>query len=594
MSNDRRQKYSGGAVASPIKNKDLKIDVKFDITELDLMCSYILSENRSIRRGNIINMRNLFLIIDMANYGNDQERLTRINFINKGIEARLQYNLTTTDMIFNHICGGFGSGIPNTFRQLNNSEVQWVNTTVSETLKYSIIYNDVDEGLSLLQRFKATDYANRGQIVNQIENWINRLQVKFRRSRANNSEDLTFSLTGENYIQAMQETYRQLTSPSNRLIFGTQALNMLTGGGVEATRVYTLLGLPGEGKSSTLIDMAIEIKRYNTNYKCADPTKRPCVVLLIMENSIKETVQRIFSMCVGTDMTNYSEEEITEILRTQGNLTVSNNDPIDLIVTFKPNLSEDTSYLYTLCEDLEDEGYEVICMLQDYIKRIRSVEGTYNGDLRLQLGAVINEFKVFATLKNIPVITASQLNRTATQSVDEARIKNKADLVRLIGRSNVGESNLILENSDWIALIAPEYDKDKNKYLGIQRVKSRYYIPGDFYIAYIPYIKNTIKFVEDIYSPVPVHKSTMRDEVSLNTGINGQGIVNEVRDFTQFNDVKLPTNDVSNMFANASGIAAFNIRHTSCNCVYSLSPPTSRLLLNKDSQMKEMCHIVSR
>lgn len=595
MESNRRQKYSGGVAASPVKNKNLKIDVKFDITELDLMCSYILSENRSIRRGNIINLRNLFLIMDISNYGNDQERLGRIEFITKGIEARLDYNLTTTDMIFNHIYGGFGSGNQNSFRELNNSEVEWVNTSVSEILKYSVIYNDVDEGLALLQKFKATDYANRGIIVSQIEDWVTRLQVKFRRSRANNSEDLTFSLTGENYIQSMQATYRQLTSPSNRLIFGTQALNILTGGGVEATRVYTLLGLPGEGKSSTLIDMAIELKRYNKNYVCADPTKRPCVVLLVMENSIKETVQRIFSMCVGADMTNYSEDEFMDVLKTQGGLHVSDGDPIDLIVKFRPNLSEDTSYLYTLCEDLEDEGYEVICMIQDYIKRIKSVDGSYNGDLRLQLGAVINEFKVFATLKNIPVITASQLNRTATASIDEARIKNKADLVRLIGRSNVGESNLIIENSDWIALIAPEFDKDSNKYLGMQRVKSRYYIPGDIYTVYIPYINNTIKFVEDIYSPVPVHKTTMREEVALNTGINtGQGIVNEVRDFTQFNDVRLPTNDVSNMFANASGIATFNIEHSSFGYC-SQSPPKTLIHITTEPRiLKEMCHKVSR
>lgn len=572
---NRRQKYINN---TPVKNNNLKIDVKFDITELDLMCSYIISENRSIHRGNIINMRNLFLIINMDNYVNDQERLARFSFINKGIEARLIYNLTTTDMIFSHICGGFGSTESNTFRQLNNSEVEWVSTTISETLKYSIIYNDVDDGLALLTKFKATDYINRGQVVKEIEQWINNMQVKFRRSKADNAQDVTFSLIGDNYTQSMLETYRQLSSPSNKLVFGTQALNALTGGGVEAGRVYTLLGLPGEGKSSTLIDMAIQIKRYNRNYICSDPTKRPCVVLLVMENSIKETVQRIFSMCVGRDMLDFTEDEIMDILKTQGNLSVSGNDPIDLIVKFRPNLSEDTSYLYTFCEDLEDEGYEVICFIQDYIKRIRSVDGSFGGDLRQQLGAIINEFKVFATLKNIPVITASQLNRVATSAIDEARIKNKADLVRLIGRSNVGESNLIIENSDWMCLIAPEYDREGNKYLGIQRVKSRYYIPGDFFCAYIPYIKDTIKFVEDFYSPVPVHKVTMRDEVALNTGVNsGQGIVNEIKDFS---DIVLP-NDADNMFANANFAAK--------NMYSNIVPPIGHCINDK----KVMCKIVS-
>jgi hypothetical protein len=583
---NRRQKYT----KDPIKNKDLKIDVKFDITELDLMCNYIISENKSIRRGHIINMRNLFLIMDMTPYANDQERMSRINFIMKGIEARLEYNLTQSNMILTHIYGGLGSNKSGNFKELATYEVDWINQTISETLKYSIIYNDVDYGLALLTKFKATHYAERGPIVKDIEAWAASLNNKFRKARANKADDLTFSLMGESYNEAVRETYRQLASPSNRLQFGTQALNALTGGGVESGRVYTLLGLPGEGKSSTLLDMAIQLKRYNKNYVCKDPTKRPCVVLLVMENGIKESVQRIFSMCIGKDMLNYTEDEVVELLKSKGNLNIADNDPIDIIIKFRPNLSEDTSYLYTLTEDLEDDGYEVICVLQDYLKRIRSVEGNFNGDLRMQLGAVINEFKVFATLKDIPVITASQLNRTATSSIDEARIKNKADLVRLIGRSNVGESNLILENSDWIALIAPEFDRTGVKYLGIQMVKSRYYIPGDFHVAYMPYVNGTIKFVEDFYSPIPVHKITLREEIALNTGVNSaQGVATEIKEFTQFNEVKLPQDNKANMFVNANAFAALCMYNT-----IAMQAEQRQMCSIQTPQKRNMCNIISR
>lgn len=549
---DRRQRYS---VNSPIKNQNLIIDIKFDITELDLMCAYIVSENRNIRRGNIINIRNLFLIMDMNNYKNDLERLARIDFINKGIDARLNHNLINRNMILSHIAGGFGGNKASyELNELSNNEVEWVNNTISETLKYACIYNNIDEGLSLLTKFKATDYINRGAVVKEIENWVNAMQVKFRKAKADTNEDITFSLSGDTFIEAMTETYTQKASPSNKLKFGVQALNEITGGGVEAGRVYTILGLPGEGKSSTLLDMAIQIKRYNRDYKCKDLTKKPCVVLLVMENRVTESVERLFSMCVGCDMLNYTLDDAINILQNQGNLSLNGDDPIDIIIKFKPNLSVDTSYLYTLTEDLEDEGYEVICFIQDYMKRIRSVDGSFNGDLRSQLGAVVNEMKTFATIKNIPVITASQLNRTATNSIDEARIKNQADLVRLIGRSNVGESNLILENSDWISIIAPEYDKDGNKYLGIQRVKSRYYIPNDLYTCYLPYINNTIKFIEDIYSSIPVHKTTMRQNVDIN--MTGNGTIGKI---IEFNDVKLPTDNTENMFKNASGFVAMNI-----------------------------------
>ena len=46
----------------------------------------------------------------------------------------------------------------------------------------------------------------------------------------------------------------------------------------------------------------------------------------------------------------------------------------------------------------------------------------------------------------------------------------------------------------------------------------------------------------------------MREEVQLNGVNSGQGIVNEIKDFTEFNDIKLPSSE-NNMFANASFVA---------------------------------------
>lgn len=561
--NDRRSKYINGNI---IKNKDLKVDITFDITMLDMMCSYIVSGNKNIRRGHIINMRNLFLMMDRDKYVGDQDRLDRLDFIMKGIDARLTYNLTDRNMILRHIYGGIGFPIDDAFTELNNSELDWINQSISSIIKDSIFYNDVDEGIALFTKFKATEFANRGPVIKEIEQYVANLNTKFRKVRAESVSETRFSLVGEEYESCMRETYRQVTSPGNKLKFGVQALNLLTGGGVESGRVYTLLGLPGEGKSLTLLEMMLELKKYNSDYVCMDPTKKPCIVLITMENGVKETVERIFSMCTDSSIKDYTEDEVVEILKSKGNLMVSDADPVNIFILYKPNLSVDTSYLYDVVEDLEDEGFETICVIQDYMKRIRSVEGSFGGDLRQQLGAIVNEFKTFAILKNIPVITASQLNRDATKHIDEARSRNKADLVRLLGRSNVGESNLIIENSDWIGLIAPEYDRENNKYLGMQRVKSRYYIPGDFSYAYIPYINNGIKFIEDFYSPIPMHKISMREQ-EMNTGISGNGMINEVKEFTDFNDVKLPVNDTPNVFLNANAMVAYNLA-MHCNNVF--------------------------
>ena len=567
---DRRDRYTKNSNYPNSQKSDFKIDLKFDITELDLMCDYIVSSNKSIRRSNVINMRNVFNMMNMSIFSNDQECLTRIDFIRKGIDARLNKNLTSGDMILRDITGGLGAGnASDGIRELNNTEIEWVNENMSNILKYAHFQVEADPGLALLTRLKSSDYASREQVVQELEVWVANLQNKIRKSKAENMDDLTFSLMGERFIESMTETYRQVTNPANNLMLGTQALNLLTGGGLKAGKLYTLLGLPGEGKSSTMLDMAIQIKKYNKNYQCKDPTKRPCVVMLIMENSVRETIQRLFSMCVHMNIEEYtSEQQAMDVFLNNG-IHVSDDDPIDLIIKYKPNLSVDTSYLYTLVDDLADEGYEVICLIQDYLKRIRSVDGTFGGDIRIQYGAITNEFKTFADQKNIPVVTASQLNRAAASSIDQARLRNKFDLVRIIGRANVGESNLILENSDWIALLAPETNPiTGEKFLGMQRIKSRYYIP-DIYCAYIPYVKDSIKLIEDLYMPHPLHKITMASEeeqLMLNgMSQNMIGSANQIKSFTELDGTTFENLDtqLGNIFENASAtIAAMNMTNS--------------------------------
>ena len=506
---DRRSKYRRNTKISPDTGK---IDINFDIVTLNLLYSYVTCNNRSIRRSNITNLHNLLNLINMDQYAGDQERLRVVDCIKKGIDARLNHNLTDGDMILHHISGGIACSRENINRELSNHEIDWVNKTVSAIIKDSIIYNDVDRGLALFTKFKATDFADRGPIVAEIEELVKSMQNKFRKAKAEETSEAMFSLTGDNFVNMMQDTYDNATSESNVLRFGCQGLNYLTGGGLHSERVYMILGLPGEGKSTTLLDMAIQIKKYNADYVCKDPTKKPCVVLLVMENSVKESVERLFNMCVGESIGKCANvDEAIKKLKEAGELNVNGNDPVDLIIKYKPNLSVDTSYMYELTEDLEDCGYEVIAFFQDYLKRIRSVEGTFSGELRLQLGATVNEMKTFATLKGIPVVTASQLNREAIKNVDDGRAKNRLDIVSLIGRNNIGESNLILENADWVCVIAPEFDKNDVRNLGMQRIKSRYRIGGDYNCVFLPYIKGTIKFEEDLYDTNPKFKHTLKE-----------------------------------------------------------------------------------
>lgn len=555
MELSRRKRYSGRGRTS-VKTKK-RLPINFDLSTLDLMCNYILTENRNVKRGAYINLRNLIEMLDMEKYINDHEKYKRVLFIKKGLEGRLIKGLTNPIALLKYINGGILDNDiidPNNFVGMSNNEIDWINETVSQSLSSAFIYEDIDRALDIFTRFKTADYTSISAATEEVKEFITELNTKFRKAKVESASDVMFSLKQENFSSVIAETYKELNSPHRRLVTGMQGFNQLIGGGFENTRAYLLLGMTGIGKSLTLLNIAYQIKKYNKNFKPKDPTKTPVVVYLTMENTITETVQRLFNIAVSNeDMTNFSSpEEIERLLRTEGELYLTDESPIDIIIKFKPNRSVDTSYLYTLTEDLEDEGYEVICMIQDHVKRIRATTG--QTDLRLELGDVINEMKTFAVLKDIPIITNSHLNREGARVIDSNQTRTKADLTRMLGKSNVGESLLMLDNIDGGYILNIEYDAEGNKYMVFKDIKHRFRIQRDYICQ--PFVHgNDIKLVEDFYSPVPAFKDSLYD-----TSMNQLNRSSKIKQSNYSNVINIDDDGEENIFeSNASRYSSIEI-----------------------------------
>ena len=469
-------------------------------------------------------------------------------------------------MIITHINGGLIDADlieASNFNEMSNAEIEWVNGTISETLNNSYVYFNIDRLIQAAMDFKTADYTSMSKMATALRSIITDIHTEFRRNDARATADAMFSLVPDKFETCMRQFHQELSNPSRKLKTGMMGFNEMTNGGLENQRVYAFFGLPGEGKSTTLLDLAIQLKKYNKDYKPKDPTKRPCVVLLTMENGERETVERLWAMLVDREeMTHYTVDEVMDILRTEGELYLSDENPIDIIIKYVPGESVDTGYLYTLTEDLEEDGYEVKCMIQDYLRRIKAVYNS-NADIRIQYGSIVDEFKIFSILKDIPLVTASQLNRDATKHIDEGRKTNKADLIRLFGRSNIGESQLILENLDAAYFIVPEYDNEGNKYLGIQKVKSRFFSMLEaFYQPYTAY--SPIKFVEDAFDSKPAYRLTLRNESAFNqpqlpgVGATQQNVL-PINTVKEYNDVKFLHDDDNNIFSKSVGVYSSNV-----------------------------------
>ena len=491
------------------------IDIGLDNHSLDVLCKMVLSRNKLIRRSQLMNIGKLISLIDPAKYMNDPDKVERYNFIRKGIEARLGLNIDDPYMIMSHINGGIISDeIINmdNYEDVPSNEVNFMNNMVAETLQYATVYQSANMLMDVCTRFKTKEYGTKGEIVEEFKDIINKVQNDFRRSRNEDHTDMTFSLREGQFEDCVIETYNRAANPRKKLSTGMQGMNESLGGGFESGRTYIFFGLPGEGKSTVILNLIYQIKKYNKDYQCKDPTKRPCIVLLTMENSVEESIERLFGMATDRNsMIEYDVDSIINMLRTEGELTLSDTNPIDIIIKYKPTNSVDTGYMYTLTDDLEDQGYEVIAFFQDYIGRIRSSQRL--ADTRLEYGAVTDDFKTFAQFKDIPVISVSQLNRDASKRIDDGRQSSKTDLVRALGRSNISESMLVLNNIDGGFMITPEYTSDGQRYLGMLRVKIRYNA-GDLDVFYLPFSNgNNIKLLEDV-GREPIYKTTLRTQMN--------------------------------------------------------------------------------
>lgn len=522
---DRKQKYGPKHKTVSDHTDAFKLATTFDIVSLDLLCSFVISENRLVKRSVLNSLSNLMDCMDMAVYSKDAEKMKRINFLRLGLQARLEKNINNRDIILKHIAGGLNEELTTSInlKELSSEEIDWIIGTIAGAMDFLAIDVYCDQLSESLERFRNAEYINKASIIDEVKEGVGRLNNEFRKIRTKTSDSEYFCLENEVFIDKISNTYNELKNPAHVLRSGMQGLNAMLHGGFESTRVYMFMGLPGEGKSLTLLNLAYQIVRCNKDYRPKDPTKRPCVVYLTMENMDRESISRLYNISVGNgNMVDKTVEEVIYDMQTMGQLALRTSQDMDLIIKYVPDYSVDTSFLYDFTEDLRDDGREVCCFIQDYVRKIRPL--VHTGDPYTDLGSVVGEFKNYAIWADVPVISASQCNREAAKIIDQKRRTNGSDLVRQLGRDNVGDSVLIINNADAVIMLTPEIDKEYNKYLGLNLVKRRYtntYVETPECI-YLPFEKgNGIKLIMD-YGGVPLYRQTMVEQSlnTMNVGIN--------------------------------------------------------------------------
>ena len=523
----KQSKKSVTKIQNNIHNSDNKIKFKFPKSILNLFIGYALYPDTSkVSKMDLSNLYKLLKMTDERSYEFDVSMYARLELAKKILEARIEKGLYSFDAIMsycnieNDVENNKLINNINSFTNLTESEIKYITRAVTDRLQYAFILLYKEIILNEFLKIDTGEFTSYKEVVSEVKEQCAQLLNDIRKADAATMKK-SFSLKEGIFEELVTSAVSSITDPGTALVTGVQMLNDMLSPGYMPGRLYIWLGISGSFKSLMLLMSCYWIKKYNK----IETTKTPTVLYITTENSIDESIIRLFNMSTTCgDIRQYLPEEVAGMMRDSGGLTLDDGDT-DIVMQYYNNFEISTGDIYNIVDDLEDNNREVIAVVVDYIKRIRSISPTI--DERIRLANVSNELKDLSVNLKIPVITAQQINRAGNMALDNASETGKEDLARFLGRGNIAQCWDIIENSDWCGILNIEVEKSSNiKYLTVKEIKKRYKSMTNITYFNQPFVDvDSIQLVEDVGWSTPAGK------ISLATNLNivDNSMVNSTR-----------------------------------------------------------------
>ena len=484
---------------------ETKIKIRMDKNFLNMIILYLFTKSKAITKANMLGIKKFFNLIDLSIYYTNAELYSRIEFIMKALDCILVQGVENKAVLLQECRNENDQANDEVITSLvkNESltvaEINTINRQVKDHLMYAYILYYKEKLAEDFMWIDQNKYKTMKEVVERVKEHMSECMNDMRKSETISDSNF-FSLREEVADQYLRRLYETASDPKLALVSGIKYLNDMLSPGFLPGRLYLVLGLTGGYKSSFLLQCARWIKLYNKPMiKRRDPSSTPTVLVLSLENTAEEEVTRLVNMTTSDIPLNgyNSGDDLIKQFKSVGKMNLKDND-VDIVIQYYANNELSTEDLYGLINDLEDDNREVVCLIVDYIKRLRPAEPS--SDERIQLKNVSNELKTLAIKFDIPVITANQINRAGNMAIDAAAGEGKEDLARLLGRANIAVSWDLLENVDWAAIINIERERRSGVlYLTIKRIKMRYKDLARYQYINHPFVKDsTIQLIDDI------------------------------------------------------------------------------------------------
>lgn len=490
-------------VARPVFNVSSK--------HLDMFISVILTQNtnRSVR---LLNMVCKFLhFVDYRRHQHDLEYMARYFLLCKLLDYVLTHGLDARQAV--GLCNNeyYNAEIQRCLNNIGSAQcsdqyLYIIEHYIQVRMNYIYLWENASKLRGMLDAIENGTLESVEETCEQAEALLSSLYYRIRRRARTSAHMEGYGSDNEHWLLRARAQRDAALRPGNRIRTSIKLLNEMLNGGFQRTRHYLFIIETGKGKSAFGLMMMYWAMMCNRGIQATDPTKRPMVLYLSYENLPGETLERELSFLYGrdVDISTQTDDDLMHCLKIRNELFGNPEDPSTLLydIRYYPVNTFSPEDIDMLIEELQTtQNVEVVAVINDYSKRMR-FNGTYT-DERSRLGGIVDANKAIANQRNIVFIDFMQITRFAIQKVEQYQQTQQLGQVLKLEKTDIGESSLMGDNSDFVFVGTRELDSNGDMWMGIKKAKWRG-MDSNVRAIYQPFYPGSgMRLVEDVNSPSP-------------------------------------------------------------------------------------------
>lgn len=321
---------------------------------------------------------------------------------------------------------------------VDNSDYDWLLENTEKYCKDRAVYNAILQSISILDGKDAVYTKDAIPTILQKA-----LGVSF---------DVN---VGHNYLTDGDARYELYHLKEDKIPFDLDMLNLITNGGMSNKAIYIVLAGSGLGKSQFMCHVAASTLIQSKN-----------VLYITLEMSEEKIAERI-----DANLMNITIEELKELDKSSFDNKlnkISKKTHGNLVIKEYPTASVHSGHFRALIEELKvKKDFKPDLLIIDYLNicnsaRLRSGMNTNSYGL---IKAIAEELRGLGVEYNIPVLTASQLTRSAQTSSD-------------VEITDISDSIGTMYIADFVMALMRSEELDRLNQISVKQIKNRYSDPS--------------------------------------------------------------------------------------------------------------------